>query len=178
MASVGRVACDDPADVPIFSDLAERHANIARVDDDYFLFSAKDVEVAGKKTKHQLLRDGDRILLGRKAKLTFRQPSRRSATATLDLSDTTKMPQDVRRVVLFHQHATIGQGPGVHVYCRHATPALVLFERGGTLWIRPKSDGHVDTEAKQVRLGEPVEIGGVSLVVEPWQMRQAGGATV
>lgn len=175
--SMGRVACADPADVPVFSDLAERHANLARVDDDYFLFSARDVEVAGKKTKHQLLRDGDRILLGRKAKFTFRLPSRRSATATLDLSDTTKMPQDVRRVVLFHQHATIGQSPGAHIYCRHATPALVLFERAGTLWIRPRSDGHVDREAKQVRLGEPIEIGGVSLVLEPWQTRRTDGAT-
>ena len=177
-ASVGRVACDKPADVPIFSDLAERHANIARVDDDYFLFSAKEVEVAGRKTKHQLLRDGDRVLLGRKAKFTFRVPSRRSAAAALDLSDTTKMPQDVRRVILFHQHAMIGQGPGAHVHCRHATPALVLFERGGSLWIRPKSDGHVDVEAKRITLGEPIEIGGVSLVLEPWQMRQTGGATV
>jgi hypothetical protein len=177
-ASVGRVACSNPADVPVFSDLAEHHANITRVDEDYFLFSSKEVEVGGKRTKHQLLRDGDRILFGRKAKFTFHLPSRQSASATLDLSDTTKMPQDVRRVVLFHQHATIGQSPAAHVYCRHAVPALVLFERSGSLWIRPKSDGHVNVEAKQVRLGEPLEIGGVSLVLEPWRVRPAGGQTV
>ncbi len=176
-ASVGRVACDDPADVPILSDLAERHANITRVDDDYFLFSTKDVEVAGRKTKHQLLRDGDRVVLGRKAKFTFRLPSRRSASAVLNLSDTTKMPHDVRRVVLFDQHATLGQSAGAHVYCRHAGTPLVLFERGGALWIRHKSDGHVDAEAKQLRLGQPMEIGGVSLVLEPWHLRSPGGAT-
>jgi hypothetical protein len=175
---MGRVACENPADVPIFSDLAERHANISRVDEDYFLFSAKDVEVGGKKTKHQLLRDGDRILLGRKAKLTFRMPTRTSATATLELSDSTKMPQDVRRVVLFHQHATIGQSANAHIYCRHAAPPLVLYERGGSLWIRPKSDGHVDREAKELPLGEPVEIGGVRLVLEPWQLRLPGGQVV
>ena len=117
-ASLGRVAADKPADVPIFSDVAERHASIARVEEDYFLFSDKDVEVAGRKTQHQLLRDGDRIVLGRKAKFTFRLPSRKSPTAVLDLSDTTKMPGDVRRVILFHQHATMGAAPNARISLR------------------------------------------------------------
>ena len=177
-ASVGRVASRHPADVPVFSDVAERHANITRVDDDYFLFSAKDVEVAGHRTKHQLLRDGDRILLGRKAKFTFRLPSRKSPTAVLDLSDTTKMPNDVRRVVLFHQHATVGAGPNAHIRCQHAGMPLVLFERNGALWMRRKNDGHVDTEPVQLPLGEPIEIAGVSLVIEPWQLRTPGGRVV
>jgi len=169
-ASLGRAASEHPADVPIFSDVAERHANVARVDDDYFLFALKEVEVGGRKTQHQLLRDGDRIVLGKKAKFTFRLPSRKSPSAVLELSDTTKMPNDVRRVVLFDQHATVGNGPNAHIMCRHAGTPLVLFERGGQLWIRQQSDGHVDTEAKSLRLGEPVEIGGVSLVVEPWKV--------
>jgi hypothetical protein len=174
-ASLGRAASEHPADVPIFSDVAERHANVARVDDDYFLFALKEVEVGGRKTQHQLLRDGDRIVLGKKAKFTFRLPSRKSPSAVLELSDTTKMPNDVRRVVLFDQHATVGNGPNAHIMCRHAGTPLVLFERGGQLWIRQQSDGHVDTEAKSLRLGEPVEIGGVSLVVEPWKTAAPGG---
>jgi hypothetical protein len=168
-ASLGRAASEHPADVPIFSDVAERHANVARVDDDYFLFGVKEVEVGGNKTKHQLLRDGDRIVLGKKAKFTFRLPSRKSPSAVLELSDTTKMPNDVRRVVLFHQHATVGNGPNAHILCRHAGTPLVVFERSGQLWIRRQSDGHVDTEAKSLRLGEPVEIGGVSLVLQAWK---------
>jgi hypothetical protein len=50
----------------------------------------------------------------------------------------------------------------------------VLFERGNSLWIRRKSDGHVNTEAVELRLGEPLEIGGVSLVLSPWNVRAAG----
>ena len=175
-ASVGRAASETPADVPIFSDVAERHAHITRVDDDYFLFSAKEVEVAGRPTQHTLLRDGDRIVLGRKAKMTFRLPSRKSPSAVLEMSDTTKMPNDVRRVVLLHQHASMGHGPTAHIPCRHAGPALVLFERHGGLWIRPQSDGHVDTEAKELRMGESTEIAGVSLVVERWKLPSPGGA--
>lgn len=173
-ASVGRVASDDPADIPLFSDIAQRHANIERVDDDYFLFSAKDVEVGGRKVLHHLLRDGDRIVLGRKAKMTFRVPSRRSATAVLDLSDTTKVPNDVRRVVLFDGNATLGEGPHAHIRCRHAGPQLVLFERDDELWVRQRSDGHVDTEALRLRIGQPVEIGGAGLVLEPWHVRPPG----
>ncbi len=177
-ASLGRVASENPADIPVYSDVAERHANVERVDDDYFLFSARDVEVGGAKTKHQLLRDGDRIVLGRKAKLTFRLPSRKSPTAVLDLSDTTKMPNDVRRVVLFRQHATLGEGPHTHIRCRHAGPPLVLFERDGELWIRQKSDGHVDNEAQPLRLGESVEIGGASLVLEAWRLLPPGATRI
>jgi hypothetical protein len=173
-ASLGRAASDNPADVPVFSDVPERAASINRVEDDYFLFSARAVEVGGRKTKHQLLRDGDRIMLGRKAKFTFRLPSRKSSTGVLDLSDTTKMPNDVRRVVLFRHHATLGNGPSAHIRCQHAGTPLVLFERNGELWLRQRSDGHVATEAVRLPLGEPVEFAGVSLVLEPWQTRAPG----
>lgn len=177
-AAIGRVVSRNPADVPIFGDVAERHANVTRVDDDYFLFSAKEVEIGGKKTRHQLLRDGDRIVLGRKAKMTFRLPTRKSPTAVLDLSDTTKMPNDVRRVILFHQHAMVGAGPNAHIRCRHAGTPVVLFERGGALWMRRKNDGHVDTEPVRLTLGEPIEIAGISLVLEPWRVRTPGSGEV
>lgn len=175
--SIGRAACDDPADVPLISDIGERHANVTRVDEDYFLVSARDVVVGGAPTKHRLLRDGERMVLGRKAKLTYRMPSRRSLTAVLELSDTTRMPNDVRRVLLFHQHALIGAGSGAHVPCRHAGVPLVLFERGGALWVRAKNDGHVDAEARLLALGESVEIGGVRMVLKPWTMHMPGAAT-
>lgn len=170
--SIGRFACDHPADVPILSDIAERHANIARVDDDYFLFASKDVEVAGRTTRNKLLRDSDRIVLGRKAKFTFRLPSRRSTSAVLELSDSTRMPQDVRRIVLFDRHVTIGQSHNGHVYCRHASPPLILFEREGAMWLRPKNDGHVHGAAVKLELGVPTELCGVSLSLERWQLRR------
>ncbi len=174
VGTIGRVATGNPADVAVFSDIAERHANVTRVDDDYFLFATRDVEIGGCKTRQQLLRDGDRMMFGRKAKMTFRLPSRKSPTAVLDLSDTTKMPNDVRRVVLFNHHATIGPGSTAHIHCRHAVPPLVLFERGGALWIRPHNDGHVDTEARRLTIGEPIEVGGAGLVLEPWKIRTPG----
>lgn len=172
--SIGRAASQHPADVPLFSDVSERHANINRVDEDYFLFATKDVDVAGRRTKHQLLRDGDRVVMGKKAKFTFRMPSRKSPSAVLDLSDTTKMPNDVRRVVLFDRQAILGNGPTAHIRCRHAGGSLVLFERSDGLWIRSKNDGHVDTEPVQLRIGESIEIAGVTLALEPWRSSLPG----
>ncbi len=172
--SLGRAAADAPADIPLFTDLSERHAEIARMEEDYFLFSTRDVEVGGRVTRHRLLRDGDRVVLGRRGKLTFRLPSRQSVSAALDLSDTTKMPNDVRRIVLFDRHAIIGNGSAAHIRCRHAGTPLVMFERQGGLWVRPKSDGHVDNEAKPLSAGEPVEIGGVRMTLGPWRIKGVG----
>lgn len=166
--SIGRAATDQPADITLFGDLAERHADIARVDEDYFLFSSRDVEIGGRMHRQQLLRDGDRVVLGKRAKFEFRTPSRRSLTAVLTLSDTTKMPNDVRQVVLFKEHATLGSGSTAHIRCRQATQSVVLLDRGGRLWIQPLGD---PSAGKWVELGQPVDIVGVSLVVQPWQGR-------
>ncbi len=172
--SIGRAACNHPADMPLLSDIAERHASVQRVEDDYFFSASKKVDIAGHATTHKLLRDGERVVLGRKAKFTFRTPSRRSASAVLDLSDTTKMPNDVRRVILFDRHAMLSSSPSAHILCRHAGVPLILFERGGEIWIRAKNDGHVDTEAKRLPMGESIEIAGVTLVLSPWTMRLPG----
>ena len=175
---IGRAAADNPAEIPLIGDVAERHAFIERVDEDYFLFSSKEVEVGGRSVQSHLLKDQDRVVLGKKAKFMFRVPSRKCASAVLDLSDTTKMPNDVRRVVLFRQLATMGEGPHAHVRCRHAGPPLLLFERNGELWVRQQNDGRVDTAAQSVAIGKPVEIAGASFVVQPWrvQMPGSGGA--
>lgn len=164
--TIGRAVSNHPADVPIFSDLAERHADVAGVDDDYFLFSPREVQVNGKKVTQALLQDGDRVVLGRKAKFTFRLPSRRSPSASLDMSDGTKMPDDVRRVILFRGHAIIGHGPTAHARCSTAARSLVLYERAGELWVRP--EGHVESpeEVRPVPLGESIEVNGVSFVLK------------
>ena len=85
---------------------------------------------------------------------------------------------DVRRVILFNRQALVGDGPHAHIRCRHAGQPLVLFERDGSLWVRAKSDGHNDTEPKPLPIGESVEIGGTSLVLEPWRVRPPGMSVI
>jgi hypothetical protein len=174
--SIGRAASNDPADVPIFSDLGERHADVARVEEDYFLFSPHEVEVAGRRTRQQLLRDGDRVVLARRAKFTLRIPNRKSPSARMDISDSTKMPNDVRRVILFKDTAMIGRGPNCHITCHGAQRELVLFERGGGLWVRPQGRG--GGAAVPVTIGEPLELEGASFVIQPWQVRTLGSSGI
>ena len=169
---IGRASTDTVADMPILADLGSRHANIARVEDDYFLMSEHEMEVAGRRTKRQLLNSGDRVVLARRAKFTFSQPNRRSASARLDISDSTKMPNDVRRVILFKETAMIGRSRDCHITCRSAQQDVVLYERAGGLWVRPKGTG--GGEAIEVVMGQPVEIEGVSFAVQPWTTRPAG----
>ena len=172
--SIGRAATSNPADIPIFSDLADRHADIARIEDDYFLFSRQEAEVDGRRAGQRLLQSGDRVVLGRKAKFTFRLPNRKSPSATIDLSDTSRLPNDVRRVVLFDQNAMIGYGKGFHMQCQTARNPLVLFERGGELWVRLTGRGRAAAAAVPLETGKTVEIDGVSMVVKPWSVRPGG----
>lgn len=175
-ATIGRAVASKPPDIPIYSDLAEHHAELGRIDQDYFLIASREVTVGGKPTRHHLLRDGDRVVLGRKAKFTFRLPSRKSASAVIDLSDSSKLPHDVRRVVLFADHAVIGSGRNVHVSCSTCTRELVLLVREGRLWIRPASrPGEPAPVAELVELGQPMEIEGMGFVVKTWEPQAATG---
>lgn len=164
--SIGRAASSHPADVAVFSDLAEHHADVARTEEDYFLFSPREVQVNGVVTRQALLQDGDRLVMGRKARFIFRTPSRRSASAVLELSDGTRMADDVRRVILFRGHALIGVGPTIHATCTTARRPLVLYERAGQLWLRPESSAADPGTAIPVPLGESVEVEGIRLIVK------------
>ncbi|NOX59683.1 MAG: hypothetical protein GXP29_12625 [Planctomycetes bacterium] len=166
--TLGRAVSSNPADVAMFADIGDRHAELTRIEDDYFLISPHEVEIGGHRSRQQLLRDSDRIALARRAKFTFRIPNRRSSSARLDISDSSKMPNDVRCVILMKETVMMGRGGQCHITCQSANENLVLFERGGGLWIR--CVGRRDP-AIAVELGTPLEIAGVSFVVQPWMTR-------
>lgn len=167
-ASIGRAASDQPADIPIISDLAERHADIARVGEDYFLSANREVNVGGQNVRQKLLQNGDKIILGKRAKLTFNLPSRKSVSAVLDLSDSAKMPKDVRRVILFDRLVTIGRNRSSHIIVTTAGEELVLFERDGALWVRHQANGRHE-QGIRVEYDKSIELAGVRMVFEPWQ---------
>jgi hypothetical protein len=166
--SIGRAITQNLPDIPIQADLAERHAEISRVDDDYFMFSSKVVEVDGRPTRHQLLRPGNRVVLSNNAKFTFRTPHPQSPSGIIELSSSTRMPGDVRRVILFRQTAMIGYGANVHVACHSANANLVLFERAGRLWVRRQRNDGVDSEATPLEIGKQIEMANISFVVQPF----------
>ncbi len=84
----------------------------------------------------------------------------------LELSDGTRMADDVRRVILFRGHAMIGVGPTVHATCTAAQRPLILYERAGQLWLRPEGSAADPGTAIPVPLGRSVEVEGIRLIVK------------
>lgn len=162
------------ADIALLADIASEHAEIARVDDDYFAVAKRDLFVNGRPVSQAMLADGDRLRVGRSAELTFRVPSRRSASAVLDLASRARMGGDVRRVILFSGHVMIGAGRSCHVRVPTAARELVLFERGGGLYVRAfaaRPEERFNGEsATPLVAGQHVEIEGIGISVKPWEV--------
>jgi tetratricopeptide (TPR) repeat protein len=168
--SIGRAGSGAVADLAFLADLSTHHANIARVDEDYFLFAQRPVRVNRREVKQRLLEDGDRIELSRRVRMTFRKPSRASASAVLDLGGSLRLEGDVRRVVLFDRHATLGPGAGNHVVVPKADGVVALFERAGTLMARVTSgaagSGGRSSDAVPLSSDAPIEIAGVRMIAK------------
>ena len=82
------------------------------------------------------MRDGDRIRLGANVQFVFRKPSQRSESAALLLSSRARLAQDVSQVILFRSTCLIGPQVHCHMQTREGRDRLVMFERGGQLFIR------------------------------------------
>lgn len=135
--AIGR-AGSSSADLELLSDLSERHAEIIRAGEDYFIVSQQGVELAGRQVDHALLQDGDRVRLGNRAKLTFRRPSLKSPTAMLDLADGVRAAAgDCRRIILWGGPILLGSTKECHVTLSPRLGGYVLTEKMGQLFAKP-----------------------------------------
>lgn len=166
---IGRAGTSAEIDVPIPAELESHHADITRRGEDYFLTAYGPAAVNGRAVQHTLLRDGDRLVLGHGAKLTFHQPSARSASAVLRLSHRCRLAQDVSNIVLFRDTCLIGAGASCHVPTRDDDGQVVLFERAGTLCARQTGgSGHLAAPVQPVGAGQTLEFGGLRVTVKPY----------
>ncbi|MCG3137096.1 MAG: hypothetical protein HJJLKODD_00938 [Phycisphaerae bacterium] len=165
-ATIGRAAGRTVADIPLLADLAEVAAEIIRAEEDYFLVAREPVNVSGQPVTRKLLQNGDKIILGKRAKLTFILPSRKSTTAVLEASESTRLPRDVRRVVLMDRLVTLGPTSTSQLLIPSMREEMVLMERGGRMFLRsPRvmSDG-----GQEVVVGRSLACGDVNVVVQSW----------
>lgn len=172
---LGRAGAGGAIDVPIPADLSSHHAEITRHGEDYFLVALGPVQVNGRSVRRALLRDGDRLVMGRSAKMVFCKPGDRCDSAVLVLGDRCRLSQDVERVVLFKDTCLIGPDPGCHVRTREGDCRLVLFRRGGRVCVRrrPLHDRGVSREVEELPLGQTREIGDLRLTLKGYR---EGGA--
>ncbi len=176
LVRLGRTGGLRGLDVPIPADIQSHHADIIRDGEDYFLVAHGPVRVNHKAVARTLLRHGDRIVLGSKARMVFHKPSAKSDTAVLKLSSGCRLPQDVSLVVLFKGTCLLGPQSSCHVRTREGDTRLVLFDRNGELFIRRAGrDGRPTGPAEALPAHETHEYGDVRLTVKEYEAEGSGG---
>lgn len=163
--SVGRAGPGATADLQLVSDLSERHADIVRAGEDYFVASTSGVELAGHPVEHALLQDGDRVRVGKRVRLTFRRPSQKSPAAALDLGEGVRTTTDCRRVILWSGPLILGATRDCHIKLGASLGRAVLIERAGRLILRRL--GQTD-EVIPLAVGQQVECGDLRLSIHAW----------
>jgi hypothetical protein len=173
---MGRAGSQSGLDVPIPADIQSHHADIIRDGEDYFLVARGPVRVNHRQVSRKLLRHGDRIVLGAKARMVFHKPSAKSDTAVLKLSSGCRLPQDVSLVVLFKGTCLIGPQSSCHLRTREGDTRLVLFDRAGELFVRRAArDGRPTGPAEALPACETCDFGDVRMTVKQYDVGGSGG---
>ena len=163
--SIGRAGPGASADLQLLSDLSDRQAEVVRAGEDYFIASNAGVELAGHPVDYALLQDGDRIRLGRRIRLTFLRPSKKSSTAALDLGEGVRTTTDCRRVILWSGPLILGSTRESHVRLSPSVGGAILMEREGRLYFRPMSDSG---KMSVITPGSTAEWGELRFSLQPW----------
>lgn len=172
---IGRAGGLRDIEIPIPADIQSHHADVIRDGDDYFLAARGPVQVNHRTISRTLLRHGDRIVLGKNAKMIFHKPSSKSETAVLRLASGSRLPQDVSFIVLFKGACLIGPQSACHVQTREGDTRLVMFERAGELFVRRAArDGRPTGPAEALPGGETCEIGDLRLTVTQYKLEGSG----
>jgi tetratricopeptide (TPR) repeat protein len=175
---VGRAGSRQGLDIPVPADIQSHHAEIIRDGEDYFLVAHGPVRVNRREVRRTLLRHGDRIVLGSRAKMVFHKPSAKSATAVLKLSSHSRLPQDVSLVVMFKDTCLLGPQSTCHVQTHEGDARLVLFDRHGELFVRRAArDGRPTGPAEALPAHETCEFGDVRVTVKEYVVGGAAGLT-
>lgn len=172
---IGRSGSSATADLQLISDLSDCHAEIIRAGEDYFVVAKSGVELGGRRVDHTLLHDGDRIRLGKRIRLTFRRPSLKSTTGTLDLGDGVRTTTDCRRVILWGGPLLMGATRECHIRLSPTVGGAILLERGGRLFIKSPGAGG---SAMPVDLDVPLEFGELRFSVQAWPSRSGLGKVI
>lgn len=164
-ATLGRAG--GSADVPIPADILAQHADIERRGEDYVLTALGPARVNGAVVRRARLRDGDRVTLGDSASLVFLKPTGMSETAVLRLSARSRLAQDVSTVVLFGGLCLVGPQRTCHIHTREGDSRIVLFDRGGELFVRRAGrDGRPTGPAEPLPLEKSCDFGDLRLTAK------------
>lgn len=154
------------ADLPLRGSLSKRHAQVSRIDGDWFLTAFAAVTVNGQACEHAMLHDRDQVQFGAGPVCTFRQPTQLSATAVLAFASPCLPVRDARHAALMAECLILSNDAAGHVQSPDAEGRVVLFWAAGGL--ECQSDGELLLNGQQaatpcaVALGDRIEAAGWS----------------
>jgi hypothetical protein len=155
--TIGRPSTSARPDIALLAELEGVHAEVLRVEQDYFLVPRGPATVGGKPVKRHLLADGDEFVLGARSRLTFRMPTSLSPTAILELGPGLRLEGDVRKVVLLDGHLIIGPGKGCHIETGRAEGRVILS--AGAEGFRCRAQEPLVVDGTPAGTDEPVPFG-------------------
>ncbi len=142
---IGQALPGAAVDVPVFSNLAQRHARIRRDGEGYVLTPSAEVHISGRRLEGpSFLADGDEIQLGEGVRFRFRRPHALSASARLEplSGHRTQPPADA--VLLMAESLVLGPKLSNHVICRDWPSDVVLFRQGDAIHVRTSGSLEID----------------------------------
>lgn len=168
--SVGRAGASSHPDIALAADIAGYHADIVRVEDDYFLLAPREpAKVDGAAVERKLLASGNVIELGPRCQMTFQLPTAMSATAVLSLHRGQRIEGDARKIILLKEHLVIGSKGKCHVETASQGENVVLSLEPRGLVCRARDEIQVGGKpaGREVilPLGLQIQAGDVSFTV-------------
>ncbi len=118
------------------------------------------VEQGGEAAR--VLKDGERLSVGRGHRLQVTRPHPASGTGVVELLRGRIAGTDARHVLLMDQQVVIGAGRQAHVRMDRLDPSVVVFVRDGGLWAK-ESGGAGRGEAQRLDPGATIGAGGLRL---------------
>ncbi len=167
--TIGRAGSSNRPDIALSADIAGVHAQILRVDHEYFLAPQAAVAVNGAPVSRHLLANGDELTLGARTKLAFKLPTALSSTAMLELPSGLQVARDVNKVILLDQHLVFGPRGNAHIAVSGLTERVVVSLGAEGFRCRAQVplvvDGKVCGRDAAVPVGAPVEAGPVTFTL-------------
>ncbi len=167
--SIGRLGSSLAPDIELAADLEGVHAQILRVDHDYFAVARGAVSIAEHPVERHLLADGDEIVLGSRSGLSFRLPTSLSTTALLKLGTGLRLSGDVHTVILLDGHLIFGEGSGCHIDVPKLDQRVILSCEKNAFRCRSPVpivvDGKIHQNDASIPLGAHVEAGQLTFTL-------------
>ncbi len=169
--TLGNASHSRPVDIAFRSANKTPNIQIARIDDDYFLYADGMIEVNQRQIREKLLEDGDKVRAGERITFRFRRPCAASGTAVIELGSSTRPANcPVRHILLMDEAVLIGPTGSSHIVATGNDGLSVITFRDGQLWIYDQRDREISPRlplGRALQPGQTVTMNSISATAVP-----------